>query len=579
MSAVSRIPSRFTKTCLSLLLASGLSSAQAGVLSLTESIFTTSPTPCIDRALTTPNGKFTYANAFCSDRIFIYSRDLTTGKLTQLDAVLGDETTGAGLRSMKSLAISPDGKFVFAYGVTGKTGDTANPYRGVIFVYQINSDTGALTFKSEFEVNASEDLKISPDGNYLYALSQSKIEVLGVAGNGQLSSAQEFAITGTGFNLSFNPDASRLYVAFSTSAKKIAIYDRDAASGQLTNARVATIPGIDDEAPAISPDGKFLYSFVNSELAWFSIGTDGGLTAVSSIAKPPAEVAAKFYCPTNILISPNGRLAYFVDQCAENMQVWLRDPTTGGLEFAGFNDRDDLDIPDDAFQQTDNITFTPDFRFSTGAYIYGITTMELTADTQVIGTVPTSVAPGATFEANIELTNLGGATAHQIKVLLKGTALANVKSISVTHPMGECHAQDADYVCTLPKLVKSAGEVIELELIAPASAAEALTLQVTKDQAEIDHIATNDTAALSVVVASSSSSSSLVSSSAVSSSSSSIPPSSATPSSAASSSSVAVMSSAAASTAAAGGSGGGGGSAGLGLLASLLGLVLLRRRR
>lgn len=565
MSALRLFHSRFTQTCLTFsLLVSGLQAANAGVLELTESL-SLPPTPCIHRALTTPNGKFTYATAFCEETLFVMGRDLATGKLTKLDALVGDEDTGLGLRYVDSLALSPNGKFVFVFGKTGKNHDAANPYRSVIFVYQIDADTGLLTFKFEYQANADREITISPDGNYLYLLSQQKIEVVRVATNGQLSYVQDLSFSGTATSLTFNPDASLVYLSF-YNANKIAIYDRDTATGQLSNVRAASIPGVYDGAPAVSPDGKHLYSFVNDELTQFSIAEDGSLTSTASIAKPPAQVAAKFYCPTNMIISPNGRLVYFVDSCADNMQAWLRDTGTGALTFAGFNDADDLDIPDNAFQQTEHIGFTPDYYFSTAAFIYGITTMELTADTHISGVAPATVMPGDLFSVTIDVGNLGGAVAHQLAINLSGSALESVKSINVSHPSGECRAVDSGYLCKIPELVKGAAETIELELVAPAVFSDALQLVVTKDQAEIDKNTTNDERVFAIAKGVGSSSSSAVASS--------------SPSSVATSSAT-VSSSVASSAPASGGgsSSGGGGSVALLLLLGLSGLAASRRAK
>ena len=83
-----------------------------------------------------PDGKNVYVAGFVNDAIAVFSRNATTGALTFVE-VIKDNTNGVdGLDGPSSVAVSSDGKNVYAAGL----------YDHALAVFSRNSTTGKLTF-------------------------------------------------------------------------------------------------------------------------------------------------------------------------------------------------------------------------------------------------------------------------------------------------------------------------------------------------------------------------------------------------------------------------------------------------
>ena len=103
-----------------------------------------------------PDGKFLYAAATSSNSIAIFSRDQATGELTQLagsagciaaqEAPISGCATANGLEGPSALAMSPDGKSVYVTTFTLDTAATPLPeIEGTLLTFTRNANSGALT--------------------------------------------------------------------------------------------------------------------------------------------------------------------------------------------------------------------------------------------------------------------------------------------------------------------------------------------------------------------------------------------------------------------------------------------------
>lgn len=490
---------------------------------------------CTYAAVNSPDDKFSYSSSFCDDAINSFSRDPVTGKMTLLSSLVGNETTGEGLRSVKWLAMHPNGKYLFAHGYTGLASSNTVPYHQAIYIYERDTATGALTFKAEFKdplINDAWNMHISDDGHFLYVGRQAGIEVIQIASNGVLTHTQSLHKTSnlgsSSYTRSFVFSPDNKYAFVDSGTNSISWLLRDPVSGSLSFAGELLSPGMVASSGGSlrvksigrSSDGKHLYAFVERNdtnqvvLRHFSIAADGALTYVDDVTSTPASPGEKFYCPSEILISPNDKLLYFIDGCADNFQVWLRNTATGSLNFIGYVEEDDGkdNIPRSAFSQENNISFSKDGHFAIAAVNAGITTINLTADVALTGNFPSTVVTNANYTGVITLTNTGPADAHDIELVITGNALAGLQSAGVSVPQGSCNQNAGTLVCTLPALANKAVETIELKLQA-STGLDPLQINVTKTQAEIDPDTQSDSLAISVqpvapVTSSSSSSSS-----------------------------------------------------------------------
>jgi DNA-binding beta-propeller fold protein YncE len=207
-----------------------------------------------------PDGRSVYAAAYSSDAVAIFDRDGSTGGLTQKAGVAGCVSwTGTGgacangvaLDGPVSVVVSPDGKTVYV----------AAAESDAVAVFDRNASSGALTQKA------------------------------GVAGCVSWTGTGGFCTNGVVLDrpasVAVSPDGRSVYVAVHDS-DAVAVLDRDAASGTLTQkAGVAACVsetatggacadgvGLEEAASvAVSPDGRSVYVVS-------SLGSVGGAVAV-----------------------------------------------------------------------------------------------------------------------------------------------------------------------------------------------------------------------------------------------------------------------------------------------------------
>lgn len=222
-----------------------------------------------------PDGKNVYIVGSVDGSISSFSRDTTTGALTQLSGAAGCiqdnlkttkrpndcDQTGRELGAINMLAISPDGKN--AYGAT---------WSNSIVVLDRDTSTGALTQKNGTDgcldwdgadgclnsgIPQTQNLVVSTDGKHVYATSYSWGGVIWVLnrdastgvltkgdcykafGNPPMSCANDGApfrgIESSGVNFIYqSPDGAHLYAKSYKSS--IAVLTRDATTGALSQA-------------------------------------------------------------------------------------------------------------------------------------------------------------------------------------------------------------------------------------------------------------------------------------------------------------------------------------------------------
>ncbi len=265
-----------------------------------------------------PDGKNAYAIAASSHSLVVFDRNTTTGALTLktgaagcfANAAIGGQscTVIAGLLDApKALAISPDGKNVYAVASSSNT----------LVSFDRDTTTGALTQKSGADGCLSNEnrspcttwldglflvgaVTVSPDGKTVYAVADiqggagagmvtafprdSTTGTLSTAGSTCVASAADvrarcvvstgvFVLTAASAKLVVSPDGRNAYLnaRFSNS---LVIFDRDTTTGALTlksgadgcvaNAPLGTCAVIADYMPdplsvSISPDGANVY--------------------------------------------------------------------------------------------------------------------------------------------------------------------------------------------------------------------------------------------------------------------------------------------------------------------------------
>ncbi|WP_144036513.1 beta-propeller fold lactonase family protein, partial [Sphingobacterium psychroaquaticum] len=121
----------------------------------------------IKNIATSKDGQFLYVTATISNTVSVYSIHQTTGFLT-LVKVYKDGASGVdGIMGASSLLLSPDGKFLYVSGQK----------ENAIAIFSVDQNTGMLTYVNKVannvggitSLNGVRSLAVSPDGKYVYA--------------------------------------------------------------------------------------------------------------------------------------------------------------------------------------------------------------------------------------------------------------------------------------------------------------------------------------------------------------------------------------------------------------------------
>lgn len=129
-----------------------------------------------------PDAKNVYVASSRSDAIAVFKRNKNTGKLTQARGVAGciaaqgadGCATGIGLEGPNSVAVSPDGRNVYATSVNSNAIDVfaRNPSTGALT--QVGSsgcivETSLAGCTTGTQLGGADAVSVSPDGRYVYS--------------------------------------------------------------------------------------------------------------------------------------------------------------------------------------------------------------------------------------------------------------------------------------------------------------------------------------------------------------------------------------------------------------------------
>jgi DNA-binding beta-propeller fold protein YncE len=320
-----------------------------------------------------PDGRFLYAPGRSSDAVAVLRRDAMTGQLSQDAGPAGCVATGTaatdctpatGLDRPSGIAMTPDGGTVFVASTDSST----------LTVYGRDAATGAL----------------SPAGCFQDASTTSAIP--GCTPVPGLRGAVYVAVA---------PDGRFVYVAAEI-ASAIVMFARDPGSGALSPmgcvadralgntascTEVGSIGAV--RAIAVSPDGGSLYAAAPSDNAVvaFARGADGSLAKAGclsgddGVGKDPAcGAATALGYAQHVAVSPDSRFVYVSATDSAALVAFARDPTTSGLTQVPPPEGCRSDIENGpgtceaapGMSQSLGIAMTPDGRFLyTGSFTYG----------------------------------------------------------------------------------------------------------------------------------------------------------------------------------------------------------------
>jgi len=331
-------------------------------------------------AVVAPDGATVYVAAAGSNAVSSFRRDAATGKLRQLNCVSANATSGVdgtkgdcadgnALSGADAVAISPDGKHVYAtaYSSGGVAIFARNPGGGL---RQIGCVRPVKTCTGMRALAGAASVAVSPDGENVYVASAEADAVVSFArdpGTGLLSPLDCISDDGTdrlcttgnalrgAYSIVVAPDGKNVYVA-AYNSNSVLTFARDPATGKLTqrgcvldNAprRGSCTPGHALESPAdlaITRDGRTVFAAAvdsSSVVVFARNGTSGTLTEIGCVSEVYDEDEVKDGCAhtrpldgaSSVAVSPSGTVLYVAHYAG--LTVFARDPTTGKLSRAG----------------------------------------------------------------------------------------------------------------------------------------------------------------------------------------------------------------------------------------------------
>ena len=237
-----------------------------------------------------PDGQHLYATGFNNNALVVFTRNVTHGQISFVQALTDDTGNIDGLAKASGVSISPDGAFVYVTSFS----DNA------VAVFRRDAISGTLTF-----------VEVQKNG-------QNGVEGLGGA----------FAVTTT---------ENQIYVAGS-SDDAITIFNRDPQTGQLTFQQAIRF---DDQAQSldgvydltVTADGLHLLatSFNSNRLSVFGRNpTNGNLTLIQTLTDNFDNVSG-LERASGVVVSPDGKQVYTVAGGSDNaISVFNRDLAANG---------------------------------------------------------------------------------------------------------------------------------------------------------------------------------------------------------------------------------------------------------
>jgi 6-phosphogluconolactonase len=180
-----------------------------------------------------PDNKYAFANDLGTDQIFCYKIDPTTAKLTPNDPPFAKAPAGAGPRH---LTFHPNGKRAYVI----------NELLNSVIVFDYEKESGKLiekqtisTLPDDFKgTSYCADLKITPDGKFLYGTNRGHDSIAGyqIGEDGKLSLISIEPSLGKGpQNLAITADGQWLLCA-NMPGNNVAVFAIDAKTGRLKSA-------------------------------------------------------------------------------------------------------------------------------------------------------------------------------------------------------------------------------------------------------------------------------------------------------------------------------------------------------
>ncbi len=296
-----------------------------------------------------PDGEHVYAAAAVDDALTAFERNVGSGMLTFVQEVRDGASGTDGLDGPGKVAASADGLNVY---VSSSIDDG-------VAAFERDPVSGTLSFLASYEhgesglfgLDGANSVAVSSDGRNVYAtaVQTSSLVVFSrdpALGTLQFTEEHHGAFGGepglnTARDVAVSPDGGHVYTVASGD-HAVNSWLRDAVDGSVT--RIQTTAdnqgGVDGlggaHAVAISPDGQHVYvaGRFEDEIAIFGRNpTTGVLSFIGIETEGLSAGGPLLYYLSDLVVSPDGSSLYATGEIADAVTVFSRNPVTGMLAF------------------------------------------------------------------------------------------------------------------------------------------------------------------------------------------------------------------------------------------------------
>ncbi|MBN1886894.1 MAG: beta-propeller fold lactonase family protein [Thermoflexales bacterium] len=174
-------------------------------------------------AAVSPDGKNVYVASFSDNAVALFGRDAPTGTLSYMGIITDVNMFGA-----ESIAVSPDDKNVYVSCMQSKALEvfSRDTTSGWLTAIEVHKDDSATPPGTDDGLDTAKSVAVSPDGQYVYVVSQGTDHALVVfsrdAATGKLTYREAFRdmlyggnVDGlnTPMNVTVSPDSQHIYIA------------------------------------------------------------------------------------------------------------------------------------------------------------------------------------------------------------------------------------------------------------------------------------------------------------------------------------------------------------------------------
>ncbi len=288
-----------------------------------------------------------YVVGFGSASLAIFDMDENTGALSFMESETGEGLGVSGLDGMTAVALSPDGKNLYA---AGNNADA-------MVVFDRNTIDGSLEYMQKITDEASTDglnginaIIVSADGAHVYATGfWDKTVVLFERDllTGELTYVERYkdgisgvdGLNGANF-VTLSPDGKNVYVTgFWEHA--LSVFSRNAVTGQLTFVEVFKdgVNGVNGlnraSAVDVSADGKNVYvaGYYDNAISIFNRNATNGTLTYSGIVEDGVNGVNGLDRVNSVEVSPDGMQVYATGFNDDAIAMFNRNSVDGSLTY------------------------------------------------------------------------------------------------------------------------------------------------------------------------------------------------------------------------------------------------------